>query len=138
MAFQFGNLVYGAGGDISFTNAEALGIIAHVPVTASVDWLATARLRVGYALDRILVYGTAGLAFSGMELPLPGGSISHTHNGWVAGAGLEVAITGTISARAEYLFTDLDEATGITPVGSPFTAEFDSQTLRAGVVLRFD
>ena len=36
-------------------------------VSAKLDWLATARGRLGWAFDRILVYGTGGVAFGGVD-----------------------------------------------------------------------
>ena len=38
-----------------------------VSATTSIDWVATARVRVGYAFDNILLYGTGGLAALGAK-----------------------------------------------------------------------
>lgn len=86
------------------------------------NWFGTTRLRAGYAFaDRFLAYVTGGLAYSnfsvgnaglGNELyPNPGlisnitGSSSSTRIGWAAGAGFELAITGRVSLKSEYLYT---------------------------------
>ncbi len=74
--------------------------------TAS-NWYGTFRGRVGYAMDRIMIYGTAGGAVSDVKVSssaLPW--TSNTELGWAAGAGIEGAITDNLTAKVEYLFTD--------------------------------
>jgi outer membrane immunogenic protein len=82
--WQFNNFVLGAEGDGSFVdwgNTDAVG---------------TVRLRGGLALDRFLPYITGGAAF--------GDDI-----GWVAGGGVEYALTDNVSAGVEFLHYDFDE-----------------------------
>jgi outer membrane immunogenic protein len=76
------------------------------------------RVRAGIAFDRVLLYGTGGAAFAGIEntystgLPIfvPGffgtERISRTRSGWTAGGGLEYAVTNNWSIRAEYRYSD--------------------------------
>jgi outer membrane immunogenic protein len=71
-------------------------------------WLGTVRGRVGYAIDRIMPYVTGGLAFGNIKATTPGfPGVDNTNTGWTVGAGLEVAIGGGWTAKAEYLFVDL-------------------------------
>ena len=73
--------------------------------------------RVGYAADRVLFYGTAGGAFGNIEAGARnGGFVSSTKAGWTAGAGVEVAFTDNWTARVEYLFVDLENATCTTAI----------------------
>jgi len=63
------------------------------------DSLASIRLRAGLPIDRLLVYGTAGLGFADFD-----------DSGWVAGAGVEYAITDQLSAGLEYLHYEVSDA----------------------------
>lgn len=136
MNFQNGPFVYGLEIDASFKTGDATSLIAGVPVTAQSDWFSTLRGRAGYAYDRYLFYGTGGLAVGDVDLSVPGASYSDTRFGWTAGAGVEAAITDNFTLRGEYLYTDLGSVSGVVG-GSPFSTEFDSHTLRAGVTYKF-
>jgi outer membrane immunogenic protein len=107
-------------------------------------WLGTARARVGYAFDRLLLFGTGGAAFSNLQPVLnPGGVISQppAQLGWTAGAGVEYAFTDAISTKIEYLFVNLGTVTCPTATGcGPFGAHsftFTENVVRAGVNYRF-
>lgn len=98
------------------------------------DWLATVRGRIGYAFDRVLVFGTGGLAVANVETNLIGGTSgtpSPQNNialGWTAGAGVEFAFAQNWTAKFEYLFVDLENVTCNT---SACGADY---TLTGGVV----
>jgi outer membrane immunogenic protein len=108
------NLVFGGANTFptSFTTAHQ-----------ELNWLATIRGRVGYAMDRVLFYGTGGLAVGGVKVSafadnFPGapglqfaGSDSTTKTGWTAGGGIEWAFANRWSAKAEYLHYDLGSDT---------------------------
>ena len=110
--WQPGSLVLGIESDLdwsgisgSTTNLCPLGC-----KTAN-SWLGTVRGRVGYAFDRIMPYVTGGLAFGNIKASTPGfPGIDNANTGWTVGAGLEVAIGGGWTAKAEYLFVDLGSA----------------------------
>jgi outer membrane immunogenic protein len=86
--------------------------------SANTDWLFTARGRVGWAFDNLLLYGTGGLAETHLNAsnsytdtagypPGPGvgaWNASAMKLGWTAGGGLEWALTRNWSVKAEYLF----------------------------------
>ena len=58
------------------------------------------RGRVGYALDRFLVYGTGGAAFGNVRANFPNDPVSSaTKAGWTVGAGVEVALARNWSAK---------------------------------------
>jgi len=59
------------------------------------DFLATARGRVGYAVDRWMPYVTAGLAIGDIRTTTPGfAGIDQTNAGWTVGGGVEFAVAG--------------------------------------------
>lgn len=129
--FQFGSIVTGLEADIQyvdqaktarFTGNPVLGTALTTSARSELKWLGTLRGRVGFAADRLLVYGTGGLAFGEVEasggvvgVAAPGlvwaGSNSATKTGWAAGGGVEYAFTDNISLKAEYLYYDLGRST---------------------------
>lgn len=85
----------------------------------SSDWLFTARGRLGWTNDNLLVYGTGGLAVANVKVNqifgLLGGftetaTISSTQVGWTAGAGVEIMVSKNWSVKGEYLYVDLGKA----------------------------
>src|SRR5262249_14291373 len=80
------------------------------------DWLSTIRGRVGVPFDRVLVYGTGGLAFgevttdSTVKVGNQGtlvGSTQEIKTGWTVGGGAEFAVTDHVTIRGEALYFDL-------------------------------
>jgi outer membrane immunogenic protein len=92
-----------------------------------IRWQASARGRVGYALDRTLVYVTGGAAFANIRheytLAAAGLSERFTTNrvGWTVGAGVEHAFQPNWTARVEYRYADFGHVTNIPTIfGSAF------------------
>jgi outer membrane immunogenic protein len=79
-------------------------------------WLTTATGRLGYAWDRVLLYGKAGGAWLGASSPgisVGGAPVTLTSSnnsdfGWTAGFGLEWAFWNDWSVRAEYDYVGLN------------------------------
>jgi outer membrane immunogenic protein len=105
-------------------------------MTVSLDYLGTVRGRLGYTVDRFLVYGTAGLAYGGGEVAAGGLSNSKTHVGWTVGAGVEAMIAPNITARLEYLFADLGKENYTTVLG-PARVGIDTSIVRAAMNYKF-
>jgi outer membrane immunogenic protein len=96
-----------------------------------VDWLATARGRLGYLVGPGLAYVTGGAAFGGVNfsanaattIPVPGtlfpATLSSVRAGWVVGAGYEAMLTSNWSLRGEFLHYFLNGVTttaaGLSP-----------------------
>jgi outer membrane immunogenic protein len=101
-------------------------------------WLATIRPRVGYAADRVLFYLTGGVAFGDVVVNTTTNWQSADKTGWTAGAGIESAFTDHWTARIEYLFVDLQNAS-FTPVAAatPVTVKFNANLIRLGVDYKF-
>jgi outer membrane immunogenic protein len=133
---QMNSFVFGLEADVNFTSLDDTRIIQGNPISAEADWFASLRGRAGYAFDNFLVYGTGGLATGRIELSVPGAATRSRELGWTLGGGVEVALTENFTARAEYLYTDFGRTTG-TLAGSPFSTEFDSHAIRAGIIYRF-
>ena len=112
------------------------------------DWLATARLRFGYAFDTVMPYVTAGAAISRLVASTSGapfGTESKNNLGWTLGLGVEFVIWGPWTAKAEYLYADLNGlscnvACGGPPAfnmgGSPISINVRENIVRAGLNYR--
>jgi outer membrane immunogenic protein len=140
--YQIGQVVLGAEGDVDWSGISGTGITATCPLgcTTSNSWLSTIRGRVGYAADRFMPYITGGAAFGNIAASSPGlPGASTTNAGWTLGVGIEFAITGRWSAKAEYLFVDLGRFNCGLACGGGFVdnVSFDANILRAGVNYRF-
>jgi outer membrane immunogenic protein len=175
--WQVSSFVLGVEGDIDAFNlhgSASTGPVVYPCCTgaqfvttssASTDWLATARGRVGIAYNNFLFFGTGGAAFTDLKgnftfsdncnaATCNGGpdneaaSISATKTGYAVGGGVEAGLWGGWSLKAEYLFVDFGtvSTTGlITPEvngvsnANPFTHSIDLKANigRVGVNYRF-
>jgi len=132
------------------------------------NWFGTVRARVGVTpWDRALIYVTGGLAYGHVNLStaltrvslvtgantcvLPGGGANNCENGsaadtrvgWTVGGGLEWALSGNWSLKAEYLYYDLGNIShSMTDPNFPGTvfnasAGLKGSIARAGLNYRF-
>jgi outer membrane immunogenic protein len=119
----------------------ALGSTANV--TINNRWLTTATGKLGYAWDRVLLYGKAGGAWVGSSNPgiavttggVPVGagfsSTSNNNFGWTAGVGVEWAFYNNWSARAEYDFISLQNQSFTVAPGTAFAGDVVSVNSRS-------
>jgi outer membrane immunogenic protein len=140
---QYGNIVVGVEGDIDWADASnKKTLTGPVYTKGQLEALGTVRGRLGYAIDRVLLFGTAGYAGGEVKTSLtdvPNGlgfSDSSYRNGWVAGAGVEYAFTNNISAKAEYLYSQLESKT-LFSAPDTTKAGINISTVRAGVNYKF-
>jgi outer membrane immunogenic protein len=130
--WQWGNFVVGAEADIvgPWRDGSEGGIKADQGLNGSL------RGRAGIALDRFLLYGTAGLAGTELELSSAAGSDDQDLWGWTAGAGVEGMITDNITARVEYRFTDYDDKT-FELGGADAKSDLQTNTIHGGIGFKF-
>jgi outer membrane immunogenic protein len=132
---QFGNIVLGgelrlSGADISGSTGDCFGLtslvntvapgVATVGCDSSVNWMASAVARLGYAWDRWMVYGNVGWAVAGVDhtatlavdptlLPLSlSWGANDTADGITYGGGVEFALTNSVLLGVEYTRTELE------------------------------
>jgi outer membrane immunogenic protein len=113
-----------------------------LPVQGSV------RGRLGYAWDRVLIYGTGGVAFGGfngnISTPFGSDSLSTTRVGWTVGGGLEYAVTNNWSVRAEYRFTQFHSnfipggSFSFDPFGVSASRRINENRVQVGFSYKFD
>lgn len=134
--WQTGPFVLGLEGDISwadindtFHDNNGSGFCTIGSCMTKVHWLGTDRLRLGYAWDRFLVYGTAGVAYGAVEATIAEPVVAlftdetHTRAGWTAGGGIEGKLWDHWSAKVEYLYVDLGDQHGYQFIAPPNTGE---------------
>ena len=109
------NLLIGIESDFDFAGLNAsqnpyFGFVTQ----GSINDMVTVRGRVGYVMDRALVYVTGGFAGSNNTVSVSSvwggafyGQQSIFQTGWALGAGVEFMLTNNLSAKAEYLFTSV-------------------------------
>jgi outer membrane immunogenic protein len=113
----------------------------------SVQWFATGRGRIGYAIDNILIYGTAGFAYANLKSQSCGsGNCSTNKLGYAAGAGGEYAFTQNWSVKVEGLYVNFGKSPagiigvdnfGRTYSGGGKQVNNDLAIVRAGLNYRF-
>lgn len=157
--FQAGRIVLGVEADASASSQKAtkvtscLSAACGVSLTQtsedSIPFLATLRGRLGYAIDRVLVYATGGAAYATFKstqtftntLASVTTTASDQRLAWVAGAGIEAAFARNWSARLEYLYIDSGTFnTTFSLAGVPLineTRRMTDQIARVGVNYRF-
>lgn len=154
--YQVGQFVLGAEADINYVGGKKTGTYAgtlggttsYVAAESNGEWLGTARARIGFAADRLLVFATGGLAFgevknsasiayTGGSTAAWSGSKSDTKAGWAAGAGVEYAITNNLTTKVEYLYYDLgDQKTVLSGNTAAGTATAITKTSTNGNLVR--
>jgi outer membrane immunogenic protein len=102
--WQSGQFVFGGETDMQISGADD----TFAPWKFSNPWFGTLRARAGVAMSSFLLYGTLGFAYGGIKGEIAGLTESKTHGGWTAGGGVEVGLNQAWSAKAEYLYVDLN------------------------------
>jgi outer membrane immunogenic protein len=172
--WQAANWVFGVEGDIDggdirasqaivFPGTSLLGAGGNGFLTQKQEWLASARARIGYTVDRNMIYFTAGGAWTNVQIgggatitgisgdnPIASDtaspfSISTTRSGYVIGGGFERMIDSNWLVRAEYLYYGF---TGAVIGSSPFpvlpavatinTGNFNTSVARIGISYKLD
>jgi outer membrane immunogenic protein len=171
--FQFGSVVVGIEADAAYTdlqrtrNVTTFAAAAPGGAAATRDnifrqdlaFLGTVRGRLGYAFDRVLVYGTGGFAYGDVDYranlfgpPTGTGPLQFTgrrtliETGWAAGGGIEYAIpnfnllgSSAVTIKGEALYYDLGRRTvavNNTGVGGGAGPGYFSRFETSGIVAR--
>lgn len=131
--YQAGQWVVGVEGDIDWSGVRGTNgnrsatAVCNGPVAAGGtgfacatenSWIGTVRGRVGFAVNNVLFFGTAGVAFGDVKARItsdPGlatfGGGTSTQVGWTAGAGIEWGFLPNWSLKGEYRYVDLGSFT---------------------------
>lgn len=149
--WQRNNWMFGVEADVQFADVSDSDTTIingrEFDAKTDVDWIGTMRLRSGFALDKLLIYGTGGLALGGVDYnvrPLDdlSGTVksqdNYTATGWTAGVGAEWGLSERTSAKVEYLYYDLgSEDSDIAGAGTRLKITPTLQSVRVGIDFRF-
>ncbi len=156
---QWSSFVFGAENDFSWTNKRGtVNQVAPFPTTNTSTtrekWLDTFRGRFGFAIDRVMIYGTAGVAFAGTDVsefqPAAGTlTDSRERTGWVAGVGGEWAFWSApfadLTLKVEYLHAGFESRNYFVPQavfnGGTFVSrsvKLYDDMVRAGINVKFN
>ena len=89
-------------------------------LTAHSKWGGSIRGRLGYAVDRTLLYVNGGAAFASNEVSIPFTGIwiggDDTRFGWTVGAGLDYAFTDNWFTGVEYRYSQFEAKSFVYPI----------------------
>jgi outer membrane immunogenic protein len=144
--YQAGSIVLGIEGDLEALDAGATLVAPGIAARVKRDWQASLRGRVGFALDRFMIYATGGAAFTDFNYHLhdPATGLAEgadrSKTGWTAGAGVNFAYTDALILGAEYRYTDfgkVDHAGRGPLLGLTVRHEPTTHALRASLAYKF-
>lgn len=130
---QNDKIVYGAEADLGYSGYDGStgsNLKGRQGINGSV------RGRVGYDLNPVLLYGTAGVAAANTKVSGANGGDSKVAYGYTLGAGAEAMVTNNITTRVEYRYTDYqskDYNVGNTTV----RRAFEDQSVKVGLGMKF-
>ena len=109
-------------------------------ITSTTDFGGTIRARVGFDGGDFMPYLTAGLTAANVTVDATNGPLSDSALlwGWVAGAGVEVAVSEQMTIKGEYLYADLGEHTWFAGDIWSSTSQSTSHTVRLGLNFALD
>jgi len=134
--------VWGIEADLQGADISGSATVMGITGTSKIDMFATVRGRLGYAWDRVMVYGTGGGAWARNELTLSGFGLTlsgdRTHSGWVVGGGVEWALLDNWTAKIEYQFLSFDTERFFPQLAAGgIDFDTDIHTVRIGLNYRF-
>jgi outer membrane immunogenic protein len=146
--YQMGSIVLGIEGEIALADVKITEPLFAGSITLKNDFYGLVTGRLGYAFDRFLVFGKAGVAFTRDKWDGNdglGGTATGEFSrvGLALGAGAEYALWNNISVKAEYNFLTFGERTerltttgGLVAVGAASVSE-DVHIVKLGANYRF-
>ncbi len=142
---QVSQFVVGLEGDVEGTGISRSFSPGGVLYDTSIPVQGSIRGRLGVAFDRALLYATGGAAFASFDTSVTAfrgvDQTSTARTGWTVGGGIEYAVTGNWSIRAEYRFADFGRFSVATPItfgfGSFVNHHETENAVRAGFSYKF-
>jgi outer membrane immunogenic protein len=142
--WQSRDWVFGIEADASGTSLKKSQDFSPHIVNEKVDWLASVRGRLGWAMGDTLFYGTGGVAFGHFDAGWLRSNntfraqFDKTATGWVAGGGIEKIFSRNWSARVEFLHYGFGKDSFGSTLGGTYTTAFrhDVSVVRLGINFR--
>ncbi|WAX94481.1 porin family protein [Aminobacter sp. NyZ550] len=129
--FQSGSMVYGAELEGSYSKGSKYNLGGGAELQRT--WNGAAKVRAGVALDRTLVYGTAG--YSMAKFKGKGNVISDDkwEGGYLVGGGIEQAFDGGLRARVEYNYVNYGDVNAMVKGGGKRSEDLASHSVKLGL-----
>jgi len=128
------NWVFGMEADLSGSDINDRSGVAPL-VASKTNYFGTARARLGYTVDRMMVYGTGGLAWAHNRANDGAVQDDVTHVGWAAGAGVEYAFSPNWSTKLEWIYADYGNKN--YALTAPTRVDLTDNSLKLGLNYRF-
>jgi outer membrane immunogenic protein len=149
--YQIGSIVLGMLGDADWASVAGSTSCPTPTLTCSTHayYLGSSRVRIGYAVDRVLIYATGGLGSADLKYrtftSATGADANAPYSAWefgyVFGGGIEYALDNNWSVKAEYLYYGFGTSSapaGTLSGGSNTALRTDIQTIKVGLNYKFD
>lgn len=121
--------VVGIEGDVDYNFNEE----TFAGVDVGTDWAGSVRGRVGYAFDRVMIYGAGGWTFTNGYVDGGGFDDNETFHGWTVGAGVDFAVTDNVFLRGEYRYNNF----GDKDIIPGLNADLDQHVVKVGIGVKF-
>jgi outer membrane immunogenic protein len=138
--------VFGVEADFQSSTAKGT-VTATVPAygmvgTEKEPWFGTIGGRLGYAVDRTLIYATGGGVYgnaklTGTDTAVGAFSDSVSFWTWTAGGGIEQMFLPNWSAKIEYLYVGSPDKTPAPPLTAFVNGSAHANIVRAGINFHF-
>lgn len=108
-------------------------------VTSTTDWTGSLRGRLGFDAGDFMPYVTGGVVFSHSVASATDGDIEDDAilTGAIVGAGVEFAVTDTITVKGEYLYSNFGDHTWFEGELYANTSSTSSHAVRGGINFHF-
>lgn len=134
-------LVVGAEADLSLADItdSVPDIDPSETVTSTTDWTGSLRGRLGFDAGEFMPYVTGGVVFSHSVASSTDGDIEDDAvlAGAIVGAGVEFAVTDSITVKGEYLYSNFGDHTWFEGELYANTSTTSSHSVRGGVNFHF-
>ncbi len=149
------NIVLGAETDLAWVDTDdsesstyLRGSVSQYTVKGHLKekWAGATRVRVGYAMDRLMPFVGAGVAYSKIDSNAKFSNAAGTAfskvsgdktlTGYTLGAGVDYAMTDNIILRAEYRYTDFGDK-DFGNANFKYNVDYKTNDLRLGVAYKF-
>lgn len=133
---QFGKWVFGGLVDFDYVGTDPLVFSGKIGSGYDMNWVATARVRAGFAPnDKLLLFGTGGIALAGADAVFPPLVLDSRQLGYVVGAGAEYRFAQNWSLKGEFLHHNFGNRLREIPSGYSMSPVLNS--FKVGLAYRF-
>lgn len=140
------NLVVGVETDLGRANtSQSNNVFDNDTSYSGIDTFGSIRGRAGYAVDNMLFYATAGLAYASITNDIQKGRNAGEQvvwddkwaTGYAIGAGLEYAFTSHMIGRIEYIYSNYGTTSLVNADGNLAEMTNEMHLVRAGLSYKF-